>query len=49
MYAKGRVVLIDMSIKSNLTVAVGAESPQVDRLYIEKHKAEGAEFMIHYC
>lgn len=50
MYEKrrdeGRIVLTDRSIKSNLAAGVGAESPQVDRLYSEKHKAEDVELII---
>lgn len=35
------VGLTDRFIKSNLAVGVGAESPQVDILYSESHRAEG--------
>lgn len=45
----GEIVLTEWSIKSNLAVRVGAESPQVGTPDSERHSAEGVKLMTHYC
>lgn len=45
----GKIVLTEWSIKSNLAVGVGAESPQVGTPDSERHSAEGVKLMTHYC
>lgn len=51
MYQKGEnegeIVTTEWTIKSYLAFGVGAESPQVDILHSEEHKAEGVKLLTH--